>query len=325
LRYRSRQTAIRDEKAEVESLRSAARAADVAFDSVVLPSQRVIESNGLRLRCLDWGNTGAPTLVFLHGGGLTAHTWDLTCLSLRTTYHCLALDLRGHGDSDWSSEGAYDLEDHVRDVAALVRAVGVSKFGLVGMSIGGNVALAYTASSQHRVVALVLVDIGPDTQPEAAKRIRQFMTGAVPAPLDEFISRALKFNPRRNPQTLRRSLLHNLRQLSNGNYVWKYDPRILANPHADNREDRRTALWLAVAATVCPTLVVRGEDSDVISDEQAASLASRFLRGRWIRVNNAGHTVQGDQPAAFVAALRRFLEEAQFAPVEGMDSRHPDG
>src|SRR5687767_7011519 len=93
-------------------LREAAELAGMALEEVVGPSRQYTEADGMRLHYLDWGTAGRPTVLFLHGGGLTAHTWDLVCLALRRDYHCLAVDLRGHGDSEWSPEADYRIEAH---------------------------------------------------------------------------------------------------------------------------------------------------------------------------------------------------------------------
>src|SRR2546428_10158960 len=128
---------------ELAHLELAAELAGVELPEVVLPEDRFVELNGLRLHYLDWGGEGRPRVLFLHGGGLTAHTWDLVCLALRADYHCLALDLRGHGDSDWSPGMDYSFEAHRDDVEAFADLLRLDRFVLVGMSLGGITALAY--------------------------------------------------------------------------------------------------------------------------------------------------------------------------------------
>lgn len=274
------------------------------------PRDGTLQGAGLRLHYLDWGGAGSRALLFLHGGGLTAHTWDAVCGALREDHRCVALDLRGHGDSEWSADGAYALDDHAADVAATLEHLGLGRFVLVGMSLGGANALAWAAQHSRRLAGLVLVDVGPETRSEGVRKIQAFTSETTPlASVDEFIERALAFNPRRNRELLRRSLLHNLRRMPDGRWMWKYDQRHRGTVDPGAYERRRDLLWDAVAKVQCPTLVVRGAQSDVFHDEDAERLAAALARGRWVRVENAGHTVQGDNPAGLLTELRAFLGE----------------
>lgn len=293
----------------LEHLRDAAAIAKLDLPAFVVPDEHQVVLGRMRFRYLDWGTSGRKPLLFLHGGGLTAHTWDLVCLALRQDYRCLALDLRGHGDSEWSPEMDYGIAAHSGDVEALVDHLGLDGLGLVGMSLGGLTAIAYAGRHAARLSALVIVDSGPEGREEGARRIQEFV--AAPAEfdsIDEVIERALSFNPRRDPKLLRRSLQHNLRQMPNGKLTWKHDRRHRAKFDAAEWTRRRQGLWDEVARITCPTLVVRGGRSDVFHDEDAEKLAKALPRGSWVRVEDAGHTVQGDNPRGLVAELRRFLD-----------------
>ena len=125
----------------------------------------------------------------------------------------------------------------------------------------------------------------------------------------QFVDRALTFNPRRNRELLRRSLLHNLRQMPDGRWMWKYDQRHRGKVDPGAYARRRELLWAAVDAVECPTLVVRGAESDVFHDEDAEKMVARFRRARWVKVPGAGHTVQGDNPGGLLRELRPFLDE----------------
>ena len=293
-----------------EHLTLAAARTGLSFPELVLPAAHDVLLRRMRFHYLDWGTPGRPPIVFLHGGGLNAHTWDLVCLGLRRERHCLALDQRDHGDSEWSPEMDYATESHVRDLEAFVDHLGLDRFVLVGMSLGGINGLAWAGRHGQRLAGLVLVDVGPEIRMAGVRKIAAFTSEQKPLDsIDEVIERALAFNPRRDPDLLRLSLRHNLRRTPKGQWMWKYDQRHRGRVNPGAYERRRDLLWDAVAKVQCPTLVVRGAESDVFHDEDAERLAAALARGRWVRVENAGHTVQGDNPAGLLTELRAFLGE----------------
>ena len=291
-----------------DHLKTTAARAGFGFDEVVPPSEKTVAVGQLRFRYLDWGIEGLRPILFLHGGALTAHTWDLCCLALRDQYHCIALDQRGHGDSDWAPDADYSIAAQREDIRGFADTLGFDRFILAGMSMGAINALAFAIHYPQRLSHLVLIDAGPEVRRPGSRRIRDFVNGgAKPESLDEIIERALAFNPRRDPLILRRSLMHNLRQQSDGTWSWKYDRRRfqqMGDAHAAER--RRLAKGLA--NVTCPTLVVRGAESDVFHDEDAGRLAEQLPDGRWVKIPHAGHTVQGDNPKDLAAALREFLK-----------------
>ena len=291
-----------------DHLQSTSVRAGFRFDEVVLPDERQVAVGGMSFRCLDWGTEGKRPILFLHGGALTAHTWDLCCLALREDYHCLALDQRGHGDSDWAPDADYSLAAQREDVKGFAAAAGLDRFVLVGMSMGAINGLAYAIAYPETLSALVLIDAGPNVRRPGSSRIRNFVNGgAEPSSLEAIIERALEFNPRRDPLILRRSLMHNLRRQDDGNWVWKYDRRRFQAMGGDQHAAERRGLADGLARVTCPTLVVRGAESDVFHDDDAERLAAGLPDGRWVKIPNAGHTVQGDNPKDLVAALREFL------------------
>jgi len=261
---------------------------------------------GMRFHYLAWGAPDAPPLLFLHGGGQTCHTWELVCDALADRYHCLALDQRGHGDSEWSYEGDYSPPAQSGDIAAFIDALGLAQPVIVGMSMGCLNGL-YTAISQPEAVsALVAIDAGPWINIAGAGPIHDFMrTVTTLDQLADFVAAALRFNPRRDERLLRRSLLHNLRRCADGRLMWKTDLR-------HQRDLAAIAGWITplrdrVGDVRCPVLVVRGGNSAVMSDDDAARFAAAVPDGRWVRIDNAGHAVQGDQPKALIAVLEDFL------------------
>jgi pimeloyl-ACP methyl ester carboxylesterase len=238
---------------------------------------------------------------------------------MRTDYRSIALDLRGHGDSEWSPTLDYDLTAHAGDVEALVAHLDLDEFVLVGMSLGGMTALEWAGQHGARLAALVLIDIGPEfKRTNAINRFLSETAGEFDS-IEAFVEQAMRFNPRRDPALLRRSLLNNVRQTPKGKWVWKHDPRPRVAAAATTETDaeldaafrkRSDRLWAAVANITAPTLIVRGAQSGIFREEDASKLAGRLSRGTAVVVENAGHTVQGDNPAGLVRELRTFLRAA---------------
>jgi esterase len=294
----------------LELLKEAATIAGIDAD-VLLPEHRHVRIDGMRFHYLDWPGATSPAIVFLHGGALTAHTWDLVCTALRKGYRCIALDQRGHGDTEWSPSMDYSRDAHCRDLAAFVDSLWLGNFVLVGQSMGGVNALTFTARNPTLVRALVLVDVGPDVDVEGVRRIADFVRAPAELPsIEDFVERAVAFNPRRKRELLRRSLVHNLRRLPDGNWTWKYDRR----PYMDGNFFERKMLemrmlWSDVHCVRCPTLVVGGAESESFTPARAKRLAEELPDGRWTTVANAGHNVQGDNPAGLSDAIRDFLTD----------------
>jgi esterase len=306
-------------------IRRAAQVKGVSVPEFVDPDEFHVVLGGHRFHYLDWGKPDQPPAVFLHGHGLTAHTWDLVSLALRSRLRCFTPDLRGHGDSEWSPVMDYRVQTHAADAERFLRQVTGAPAVLVGMSLGGLVALRCAAAAGELVSALVIVDIGPESagkfraasdragSDDGARRLVNVFSAPVELDsVEEFVRHSLAFNPRRDPALLRGSLLHNLRQLPNGRWTWKYDQRPLSRTrpeNGDDRDDGMKASWPLIERVTCPVLVVRGGNSDILSRQGAADLAARFRDGRWAEVPDAGHSVQGDNPAGFVAALQSFLAD----------------
>jgi pimeloyl-ACP methyl ester carboxylesterase len=294
-----------------QALLDAAERAGITPRVAPTPRDRMGVVNGIRLHWLEWGDPDLPAIVFLHGGNLTAHTWDLVCLSLADRYHCLAVDLRGHGDSEWPADADYRIASYSDDVRAFLSELKAPAV-LVGMSLGGLAALITAAGTE--LAGLVLVDIGPEPRREGTKDIRAFArSSAEPAPFEDYVQRSVRFNPLRQPELLRRSLLHNLRRLPDGLWVWKWDPRRITEARLD-RASETPGLWAAAAAVTVPALVLRGAKSTVFLDEDAERLVEVIPTARSLTVADAGHSIQGDNPAGFVAAIEPFLAEVAPSP-----------
>jgi pimeloyl-ACP methyl ester carboxylesterase len=277
------------------------------------PTSRIYFSQRLRLHYVDWGNAEAPLMVLVHGGRDHCRNWDWVAEELRRDWHIIAPDLRGHGDSEWSPALDYSLGTYLRDLEAFADHLGAARFFLVGHSLGGLIGIGYASRHPHRLAGLVAVDSGPFAGSQAGlDRLMAFTLDSREfASLDEAVTRALAFNPRRDPQLLRYSLQRNMRQLPSGRWTWKRDQRHLSRQRLAALVAQIRALGPQARAIACPTLILRGADSDLFSADQAAAFAALVRDGTVVTIPDSGHNVQGDNPAGLLAAIRPFLDRHQ--------------
>jgi pimeloyl-ACP methyl ester carboxylesterase len=272
-------------------------------------ADRSARINGLTLRYVEWGAPAAPPIVLLHGITGHARTWDRLASELSSRYRVLALDQRGHGDSDAAPDGDYGVTAMAGDLAAFADHLGLAAFTLVGLSMGGRVAIAYAGAHSSRLGHLVIVDIGPDIHLPGLERIRDMMAGAPERIESE--AQAIEYVRRANPlyaeDELRHRVVHGLRRAADGSLAWKYDRALRDMMRGGGRRDL-VNLWEPLARIACPTLVVRGAASDILSPEIAGRMLETLPDGRLVEVEGAGHTVPGDRPDAFARVVRAFLE-----------------
>ena len=273
-----------------------------------MPDDRTLLLDGRRFHYTEAGDPAAPPLVFLHGITGHARTWDDEVAVLAGRFRVLALDQRGHGDSDPAPGGDYTVESLAGDLAAFADTLGLARASLVGLSLGGRVAIAFAARWPERVARLVVVDIGPDVAPAGRARVGALMATAPErfAGFDEALAWQRAANPRYSEAMLRHRVRHATRPAPEGGLVWKYDRALREAVRAGRWRDP-VDLWPAWRALACPILLVRGADSDVLAPETAARMLGENPRARLVEVPGAGHTVPGDRPAAFQALLAEFL------------------
>lgn len=262
---------------------------------------------GLNFHYLDWGTAGKPPFVLLHGGAQTAHSWDDFAPVVRADYHVYALDQRGHGDSDWAADGDYTRHTQAEDVAAFVAERGIAPHLLAGLSMGGINAITYTARYPERVRALIIVDVGPEIEHKGQENIQGFVGIDALDSFEAFVERAHGFNPRRSLDNLRQRLSHNLKQLPSGQWTWKFD-QTRRGSGSLRSSLKPEELWQDVGTIRCPTLIVRGGESDILSPAAATRLQAAIPDSRLAVVPGAGHSVMGDNPDGFAAAVQAFLQ-----------------
>jgi pimeloyl-ACP methyl ester carboxylesterase len=285
-------------------------------------SLRLRGADGVTLHALEWSREGTP-LVFLHGFSNEAHVWDDAAPAVAPYYRTLAFDLRGHGDSDRDPEQRYDYDFHVADLESALAELGIDRLVLVGHSLGGRIAMRFAGKCPDRLAGLVIVDSAPELDVRGTVRISvdlqrggasggDGLSFASEAEYRDVLARAY---PEVKRPILERMARHMLRRRDDGRFEPKLDPawfkaRAGAEENAARaREERLTKeMWQALAEVPCPTLVVRGAASDVMSPEVADRMVDEVLKhGQLAVVPRAGHSVMVDNPEGFTAALVGFV------------------
>jgi non-heme chloroperoxidase len=272
-------------------------------------------ANGVTLRADARGDPGAPPVLFLHGGGQTRHAWGGTAEALaRDGRLAISLDLRGHGESAWATGDApYRLERFAADLRAVVAQLEAPP-ALVGASLGGLTSLLAIGEAEAPIAsAAVLVDIAPRIEPEGAQRITSFMVGRPDgyASLEEVADAIADYTRHRSRPRDLESLKKNLR-VENGRYYWHWDPRFMGADGPAEIVDRER-LFASARRLAIPTLLVRGRESDILSDEGVREFLTHLPNAEYVDVGGAGHMVAGDRNDAFTEAVRVFL--ARVAPI----------
>ncbi len=263
--------------------------------------------DGRSLSALKWG-TEPPEIVLLHGGAQNAHTWDTVALALGRPL--VAIDLPGHGHSSHRPDHVYWPADNAVSVEIAVRALAPDAALTVGMSLGGLTAIALSDRAPDVVRSLVLVDVTPGVNHEKSSAIAQFIDGPETfESFDEILERTITFNPTRTETSLRRGVLHNAIETSDGRWRWRYDL-----PRRGTGEGREGSimpglddLWDAVSRLRVPLVLVRGSLSPVVDDDDVAELLRRQPSARVELVEGSGHSVQGDRPIELARILAERL------------------
>jgi pimeloyl-ACP methyl ester carboxylesterase len=266
-------------------------------------------AGGSKIAGDSWGDPAGPLVLLQHGGGQTRHAWKRTGETLGTAgYHAIAFDARGHGDSDWAADGRYDQDVMVEDLVCLVAAVGNRRPIFVGASMGGGTSLVAVGDGRVDAAALVLVDIAPRIDIQGANKVRSFMSQKPEgfASLEEVAESIRAYQPQRKPVKNLAGLAKNVRLAPNGKFRWHWDPRLQAE-HRD-LEGRQKRLEACARKLTLPTLLVRGELSDVLTEEGVQEFLQMCPHAEYVSVTNAAHMVAGDRNDIFGDAVIDFLD-----------------
>ena len=269
-------------------------------------------SDGVELIGDVWGTSDLPPALLLHGGGQTRHAWKRTAAVLADRGYCaVAVDQRGHGDSGWSADGAYEIDHFANDVRQLAAGL-PAKPVLIGASLGGMASLIAAGEADTSLAAaLVLVDITPRTEPAGVERVRKFMAAHIDdgfATLEEVSEAIAAYLPHRpRPKNLD-GLNRNLKLGKDGRYRWHYDPAFVRGMSARADRDREARLTAAAQRLRIPVLLVRGGSSELVSEDIAREFVGRVPNARYVDVHGAAHMVAGDVNDPFTEEVVAFLD-----------------
>jgi pimeloyl-ACP methyl ester carboxylesterase len=279
------------------------------------PRQHAFVSQRLTINYVVWGAESNPPVLLIQGGRDHARNWDFVAARLLVRYCVYAVDLRGHGDSDWAIGGPYSMIDHVADIAAFFDHVDREPMRVVGHSLGGGIALQVAGVLPERVERICAVEgLGPGiSRPRPAHlRMREWLASVRSleqrrprhyANLDDAVARMREANPHLTPEMAQHLTEHGVRANPDGTLTWKFDNYVHTHsPYEFNMADARE-IWNQIR---CPILLVRGDESHARDPEEDGTL-SAFHQVRSIQIKDAGHWVHHDQLDAFMAELLPFL------------------
>ena len=263
---------------------------------------RRASAGGLMQSFVRWGRRDRPVMVLLHGLSGHARMWDAFARTMAFDYRVIALDQRGHGDTEWPLPPAYETADFVEDLRSLADLLDIGRFVLVGLSMGAHNALAFAARHPERVERLVSVDVPPRIP---LPRERDALLGSDPdrigfATIDEAFAAERPVYPLSSEEVVMHRVRHNLKRQGDGRWMWKHSPDAARRWNPEDLSE-------AVREIRCPTLVVRGAESEVFDPEIAAAMSDAIPCAVLSTIEGSGHSVPMDRPAEFEEALRRFF------------------
>jgi esterase len=268
--------------------------------NLLRPDDRYLHVGGLRLHLLDWGGEHRTPLLLLHGFTGHAHALDTLSIALQPHFRVLALDQRGHGDSDPAE--TYDALAAFDDISGVVDQLGLTSLVVIGFSMGGRHAMYLAGKRPELVDKLVVIDIGP----EIGRRMGETAPGP-PEPdtwdsIEQAAQHLLRGNPYPGIHYFRWVASHSLRRRPDGALVWAWHPSI-----KERRSSSEVDWWGILRAITAPTLVLRGAESRVLDRDVAERMRAELRHGTLVEIPRAVHTLHEDNPDAVLAALRSFL------------------
>ena len=261
-----------------------------------------------RFHYLEWGAPEAPPILLLHGGHQSAHSWDLVSLHLAQNFRIIALDQRGHGDSEWARNGDYSNYSMALDAQAFAQAIGLKNPIIMGHSMGGRNTLMLTRLDPSYPRALVIVDVGPETMEAGRKTISNFVKkNEIFDDLEHFVRNVREYDPYRSREHIERTVKYNMLQRPDGKFISKCDYRRWRNEIQVPESDRDKISLNDISKFKLPALIVRGENSNILAPKAAKRFRDALPQGQLVTVPDCGHNVHSQNTMGFIHIVDSFL------------------
>lgn len=288
--------------------------------SEINPTHHYIRgSDGRLLHAVEWGH-GNDCCLLIHGLGDNCRVWDEVAAPFADFYRTLAVDLRGHGDSEWNPNGQYQVECHVADLERLIENLGLQRILLVGHSMGGNIAFRLAARRRSAIAAVISVDFGPNLNTMTMKYLHRQLRSAhqVYSSVAQYEGWLASKQPLVGADTVRRMARSALRRHPDGKFRLKADPK--TTTVAESALENEAELWALLASISCPALVVRGAASAILPQQVARRMVDVLPNSQFRLVDCAGHAVIIDNPQGFINGILPFVRGLGTASPRGRRS-----
>jgi esterase len=278
------------------------------------PRDEIVEINDLNFHIREWGDSKTKqAVILLHGYAETMAVWDDVAMDLAREFRVIAIDQRGHGETGLAPDHDYSRNSQMEDLELVVEHLGLRQVTLVGHAMGGANAICYAAEHPEAVTALIVVETAPEVLRSGIEGLRRLLaTQEEFSSIDEAIETFREFMPYATHEQLERRVRASLAEGDSGSYVWSFDPVFrdpLARPPDPDPGQRRLAdLWDCADRVQCPTMIVRGAETDMLTPEAIQRIHRRIVGSRVSLIEDAGHNVPTDQPANLALNIREFLQ-----------------
>ena len=273
----------------------------IAAPASAQPADRFVTVNGLRIHYVDWGGSDKPPLILIHGLDRVGRTFDHIAPHFTSRFRVIAIDMRGHGDSDWDPQARYVVEDHVTDLEGLVQQLGLRSITLWGNSTGGRVVQVFAGKHPDLVARVISEDVGPERPQQIAdsysRRVKQEEQGW--ASEEELVAILMK-SPTASEAVVRPYVRYGTKRRADGRIIWKRDPNLVKGFVA-------TDLWQYIRTIRAPILYVIGGRSKIVPPETQDQLRKTLPNAQIVTLPDTGHYPSDEKPAEFLAIVDRFL------------------
>lgn len=273
------------------------------------PNEKYLNINGIRFHYLDWGNYKLKPILLLHGFMAHAHVWDDFGQNFRTRYHVIALDRRGHGESQWCKDRAYSISDHFSDLVCFIEGLGLKDLIIIGHSMGGRNALFYTACYPENVERLVLIDARPGSDPASSKALKNllnhipFKAGSI----EEVVEKIRTLSPFLSKEICNHIVIHGFKKMPNGKLTPKFDVGMIQQLEKMNYNTED--LWPFLQNINCRSLVIRGKRSSFLSKIVAQKICRLIPNAELREIPESTHFPAQENPIVFNEVISDFLNQ----------------